>query len=194
MSLKKITGLFFGSFNPLHVGHLAIANYLLEYSCMDELWFVVSPHNPLKNKQSLAPDYHRLEMVKVAIGEHTRMKACDIEFRLPKPSYTIDTLANLSEKYPKRNFALIMGADNLLSLEKWKNYEQILKNYPIYVYPRLGFDTTSVNISGKITITKAPLMEISSSEIRNAMKEGKDMRFFMHDKVFEYITECGLYK
>jgi len=191
---KKITGLLFGSFNPIHIGHLAIANYMLEYSNMKDIWMIVSPHNPLKNKQSLAPDYHRLEMVKVALGEFNRIKASNIEFKMPKPSYTIDTLTYLKEKYPQRNFALIMGADNLASLKKWKNYKEILANYPIFVYPRLGFDESTSDLSGNITITQSPIMEISSSFVRNAIKEGKDMRFFLHEKVYEYITECNLYR
>jgi len=191
---KKITGLLFGSFNPIHIGHLAIANYMLEFSGMKDIWMVVSPHNPLKNKQSLAPDYHRLEMVKVALDDYNRIKASNIEFKMPKPSYTIDTLTYLKEKYSQRNFALIMGSDNLNSLKKWKNYTEILTNYPIFVYPRLGFDANTSGLSGNITITQSPIMEISSSFIRNSIKEGKDMRFFLHEKVYEYITECNLYR
>lgn len=191
---KKITGLLFGSFNPIHIGHLAIANYMLEFSEMKDLWMIVSPHNPLKNKQSLAPDYHRLEMVKVALGEYTRIKASDIEFKMSKPSYTIDTLTYLKEKYPQRNFALIMGADNLVSLKKWKNYSEILANYPIFVYPRLGVTVDTLEFSGNITVTQSPIMDISSSFIRNAIKEGKDMRYFLHEKVHEYILECNLYR
>ncbi|MBI5542060.1 MAG: nicotinate-nucleotide adenylyltransferase [Bacteroidia bacterium] len=194
MSSKKLTGLFFGSFNPIHIGHLAIANYILEFTDMSELWMIVSPHNPLKNKKSLAPDYHRLEMVKSAIGDHTKMKASDIEFKLPKPSYTIDTLAYLTEKYPNKKFSLIMGADNLQSFEKWKNYTEILKSYKIFVYPRPGIDIKNSKFEGDIEITNAPLIEISSSFIRDAIKNGKDIRFYLHDKVFEYIGECGLYK
>lgn len=194
MSSKKLTGLFFGSFNPIHIGHLAIANYILEFTDMSELWMIVSPHNPLKNKKSLAPDYHRLEMVKTAIGDHTKMKASDIEFKLPKPSYTVDTLAYLTEKYPNKKFALIMGADNLQSFEKWKNYTEILKNYKIFVYPRPDINIKDLKFEGDIEITNAPLMEISSSFIRDAIKNGKDIRYYLHDKVFEYIGECGLYK
>ncbi len=191
---NKLTGLFFGSFNPIHIGHLAIANYMLEFTEIDELWFVVSPQSPFKVKHSLAPDYHRLEMVKVAISESFKMKACDVEFKMPKPSFTIDTLTYLSEKYPKRNFALIMGADNLKSLTKWKNFTQILVHYPIFIYPRLGFINSKVELNGNIKYTDAPLMEISASFIREALKNGKDLRFYLHEKVFEYITECGLYK
>ena len=194
MAVKKLTGLFFGSFNPIHIGHLAIANYMLEFSEMSEIWLIVSPHNPLKNKQSLAPDYHRLEMVKSALGDHTKMKASDVEFKLPKPSYTIDTLTYLTEKYPSRKYALIMGADNLKSFEKWKNYKIILDNYQIFVYPRPGFEIEKLKFEGDIKITEAQIMEISSSFIREAIKKGKDVRFYLHDKVFEYIGECGLYK
>lgn len=194
MVKKKITGLFFGSFNPIHIGHLAIADYLLEFSDMNDLWLIVSPQNPLKNKQSLAPDYHRLEMVKAAIGDFTRMKASDIEFKMPKPSYTIDTLTYLKEKYPQRNFAVIMGADSLQSIKKWKNYTELLSEYPIYVYPRLGIEVNVSEFSGNIKLIDAPIMEISSSFIREAIKKGKDVRFYLHDKVFEYVGECGLYK
>jgi len=194
MTTKKLTGLFFGSFNPIHVGHLVIANYMLEFTDIDNLWMIVSPHNPLKNKQSLVPDYHRLEMVKIAIDGHTRMKASDVEFKLPRPSYTIDTLTYLIEKYPKRNFALIMGADNLYGFTRWKNYKEILKNFPIFVYPRPGFEVDISQFNGNIKITEAPLMEISSYFIRKALKDGRDIRFYLHNKVFEYIMECGLYK
>lgn len=193
MSTKHLTGLFFGSFNPIHIGHLAIANYFLEFTELKELWFVVSPQNPLKNKQSLAPDYHRLEMVKTALGDHTSMKASNIEFSLPRPSYTIDTLTYLSEKYPRKKFAVIMGADSLQSIEKWKNYQLILDNYTVFVYPRPGIDLQNSKYFDKIKISDAPLMEVSSSFIRKAIKEKKDIRFFLHEKVNEYIIDCNLY-
>ena len=194
MQIKKLIGLYFGSFNPIHIGHLAIANYLLVNSELSEIWFVISPHNPLKNKQSLAPDYHRLEMVKIAIGDHVLMKASNIEFSLPKPSFTIDTLTYIAEKNSKKNFALIMGADNIQNIQKWKNYETILSNYPIFVYPRSGIHLNPNNYNGNIQIINAPLMEISSSFIRDALKEGKDIRFFLTEKVYEYICDCNLYK
>ena len=194
MAKKKITGLFFGSFNPIHIGHMAIANFILEHSDINDLWLVVSPHNPLKSKQSLAPDYHRLEMVKTAIGEYNKMKASDVEFKMPKPSYTIDTLTYLKEKYPQRNFAIIMGTDSLQSIKKWKNYAQILSEYPVYVYPRLSNEVNISDLQGNIKMINAPIMEISSSFIRNSIKDGKDMRFFVHEKVYEYILECNLYR
>jgi nicotinate-nucleotide adenylyltransferase len=193
MSTKNLTGLFFGSFNPIHIGHLAIANYFHKFTDLKELWFVVSPQNPLKNKQSLAPDYHRLEMVKTALGDLSTMKASNIEFSLPRPSYTIDTLTYLSEKYPKKKFAVIMGADSLLSIEKWKNYQLILDNYTVFVYPRPGINLQESKYVGKIIISEAPLMEISSSFIRKAIKDKKDIRFFLHEKVYEYIVDCNLY-
>ena len=194
MSAKKKIGLFFGSFNPIHIGHLAIANYILEYSELNELWFIVSPHNPLKDKKSLAPDYHRLEMVKIALGDHISMKASNVEFSLPKPSYTIDTLTYLTEKYPTFKFSLIMGADNLGSFEKWKNYELILKDYSIILYPRPGISLEDSRFKEKVMLTDAPIMEISSSFIRKAIKEKKDIRFFLQEKVYEYIVDCNLYK
>jgi nicotinate-nucleotide adenylyltransferase len=132
----KITGLFFGSFNPVHIGHLIIANHMIEWTPIDEVWFVVSPQNPLKNKSTLLEDHHRLALVNVAIEDNHKFKASNIEFGLPKPSYTINTLTALSEKYPDRNFALIMGADNLQTIHKWRNFEMILKEHRIFVYPR----------------------------------------------------------
>ncbi|PIX33821.1 MAG: nicotinic acid mononucleotide adenylyltransferase [Bacteroidetes bacterium CG_4_10_14_3_um_filter_31_20] len=194
MGENKLTGLFFGSFNPVHVGHLVIANYMLEYTEIKELWFIVSPQNPFKEKKLLAPEYHRLEMVRLAIGENNKMKASDIEFKMPKPSYTIDTLAYLKDKFPKRDFALIMGADNLKSFEKWKNFEQILNNSPLLVYPRIGFTNSNIELKGDIRNTEAPVIEISSTFIREGIKMGKDLRFYLNDKVYEYITDCGLYK
>ena len=194
MVTKKLIGLFFGSFNPIHIGHMAIANYILEFTELSEIWFVVSPHNPLKNKESLAPDYHRLEMVKLAIGEHTKFKASNIEFSLPKPSYTINTLSFLSEKYPQKKFALIMGADNMKGIEKWKNYELLLEHYSIFVYPRPNIAVDVSKSGGNIKITDAPLMEVSSSFIRSAIKNKKDIRYFLNEKVYEYILDCNLYK
>lgn len=192
--MSKLTGLFFGSFNPVHIGHLAIANYIVEFTQMDELWFVVSPQNPLKSAKGLAPAYHRLEMLRLALADYTRMKASDVEFSMPKPSYTIDTLTYLAEKYPERKFGLIMGSDNFVTFNKWKNYETILANYPVFVYPRKEVTANAENFTGNITITQAPLIEVSSSFIRNAIKEGRDVRFFLHDKVYEYITDCNLFR
>ncbi len=195
------TGLFFGSFNPVHIGHTAIANYFVEYAGLREVWFVVSPHNPLKERTTLLPEYHRLELVRLALEDDPRFRASDIEFRLPKPSYTIDTLAYLTEKYPKREFVLIMGADNLVTLHKWKNFEELVRRYEIVVYPRKGSETGTLHPSlekllpqARITVTRAPEMEISSSFLRHAINEGKDMRFFFREPVWKYIQDMHFYE
>lgn len=190
------TGLYFGSFNPIHIGHLAIANYMLEFTDLSELWFVVSPHNPLKKKSTLLDDRQRLEMVRLALGDDQRFRVSDIEFKLSQPSYTIDTLAYLEEKFPEREFALIMGSDNLKTLHKWKNIESILNNYQIFVYPRPDYSEDEQAIKGpnKITITRAPLMEISSVFIRKAIKEGKYIQYFLPEKVYQYIREMHFYE
>ncbi len=194
MKKDKKTGLYFGSFNPVHIGHLAIANYILEFTDLDEIWFVVSPQNPLKDKTSLLPDFQRLQMVNLAIGDFQKFKSSDIEFRLPQPSYTIHTLTYLSEKYPSRKFCLIMGADNLDNFAKWKNYKEIIGNYQLYVYPRPDSDGGSFREHANVNWVDAPLMEISSSFIRNAIKEKKDVRYFLPEKVYEYITEMHFYE
>jgi len=186
-------GLYFGSFNPIHIGHLAIANYMIEYSDMERLWFVVSPQNPFKEKKSLLAENHRLSLVNTAIEDDLRFKASNIEFSMPQPSYTIDTLTYLREKYPEHNFSLIMGEDNLKSFHKWKNYEIILNNYQIYVYPR-DYKTISKTKFEDIKIVEAPLIEVSSSFIRKAIKEKKDVRYFMQSKVSEYIKEMHFYE
>ena len=190
------TGLYFGSFNPIHIGHLAIANYMLEFTDLSELWFVVSPHNPLKEKSTLLDDRQRLEMVRLALGDDQKFRASDIEFKLPQPSYTIDTLAYLEEKFPEREFALIMGSDNLNTLHKWKNIENILNNYQIFVYPRSDYseDEKPLKVPNKITIIQAPLMEISSVFIRQAIKAGKDVQYFLPEKVYKYIREMHFYE
>ncbi len=192
--MNKRIGLFFGSFNPIHCGHLIIANYIVEYSDIDELWFIVSPHNPLKNKSQLANEYHRLEMVNLAITDYEKFKVSDIEFHLPKPSYTIDTLTALSDQYPHYQFSIIMGSDNLATLSKWKNYNRILKNYSIIVYPRKNFNPDKNDYSEKVTIVDAPLIEISSTFIRKAIHEKKNVRFFVPEKVWQYIIDCNLYR
>ena len=188
------TGLFFGSFNPIHIGHLAIANYMVEYSDLDELWLVVSPQNPLKKKKTLLDEYDRYQMVELALKNDHKIKPSDIEFRLPKPSYTIDTLTYLSEQHPKNEFVLILGADNLASFRKWKNYEVILKQYKLYVYPRPNYDLGEFKNHSSIKIINAPMMEISSSFIRNSIKEGKDIRYFLPNTVYEYIRKMHFYK
>jgi nicotinate-nucleotide adenylyltransferase len=187
-------GLFFGSFNPIHVGHLVLANYMLEYTDLDRVWFVVSPHNPLKKKNTLLDERHRLHLVNLAIGDNTKLKSSNIEFKLPQPSYTINTLAYLKEKYPKNEFALIMGADNLESFHKWKNYEEILKHYQLYVYPRPESDAGKLKENPQVKLVNAPLMELSSTAIRQAIKEKKDVRYFMTEPVWQYIKEMHFYE
>ena len=187
-------GLFFGSFNPIHIGHLALANYFVEFCGLKELWFVISPHNPLKDKGTLLHHRHRMLMVNLAIDGSKKLKASTIEFKLPQPSYTINTLTHLKEKYPKKNFALIMGSDNLKTFHKWKNYEEILKRYTILVYPRSGFDAEDLLQHPNIQLTDAPIMEISSSFIRAAIKNGKSPKFFTHPAVWEYIQEMHFYQ
>jgi nicotinate-nucleotide adenylyltransferase len=189
-----MTGLYFGSFNPIHIGHLAIANYFLEFADLKELWFIVSPQNPLKQKISLLPDYQRLELVNRALRDYPRFRASGIEFNLPKPSYTIDTLAYLNDKYPEKQFALIIGEDNLTSFHKWKNHKLILENNNILVYPRPNCKKTKFHNHKNVTVVDAPLMEISSSFIRNAIKQDKDIRFFMPEEVWQYIDEMHFYK
>jgi len=191
---KLKTGLFFGSYNPIHTGHLIIANYMANHTELDEVWLVVSPHNPLKDKSGLTNMYDRLEMTKLATENAEHIRVSDIEFALPQPSYTIDTLTYLHEKYPEKQFVLIMGADNLVSFKKWKNYEVLLKNYQIYVYPRPEANVSEWENHPSITFTKTPLMEISSTFIRKAIKEKKNIQFFLPDKVIDFIEGKGMYK
>ncbi len=194
------TGLFFGSFNPIHIGHMAIANYIAEYTDLREIWFVVSPQNPLKPKDSLLDDRDRFYLVELAIGNDLRFRASDIEFSLPQPSYTIDTMAYLSEKYPERDFTLIMGEDNLNTLHKWKNAAELVKRYPLIVYPRLNPGRKSsrklqdILVTASVTEVKAPLMEISGTFIRHAIREGKDLSWYVPAPAWKYITEMHFYK
>ncbi len=187
-------GLFFGSFNPVHNGHMVIAQYMAEFTDLSEVWLIVSPHNPLKAESSLLQDYHRLTLVRMAIGDYRKLKASNIEFSLPKPSYTIHTLTYLKEKYPEASFALIMGTDNLNTFHKWKNYEEILVGYEIYTYPRPGSDGGKFKDHPKVKNINAPMMELSSSFIRHAIKSKKDVRFMMPESVFNYIDEMNFYK
>lgn len=191
---KLYIGLFFGSFNPIHIGHLIIANYIVEFTQIKEVWFVISPHNPLKEKTSLLSDHHRLAIVNIAVEDDARFKSCDIEFKLPQPSFTIHTLTYLKEKYPKKEFVVIMGADNLQSIDKWRNFEQIINNYNIFVYPRPGNDGGKFKNHTNIIWVDAPLMEISSSFIRRAIKEKKDIQYFLPPKVYKYIGEMHFYE
>ena len=189
-------GLYFGSFNPIHIGHLIIANQLVENSDLDQIWFVVTPHNPFKKKSTLLDNHQRLEMVYLATKDYDKLKESNIEFNLPQPNYTINTLTYLQEKYPTHNFALIMGEDNLKSFHKWKNYEFILENHNIYVYPRIseGIVETRFTNHEKIHRVKAPIMEISSTMIRNAIKNGKNVKPLLPKKVWEYVDEMNFYK
>lgn len=193
ISLK--IGLYFGSYNPIHIGHLAIANYMVEYTDIDQLWFVISPQNPFKKKSNLLDDYHRLELVNCAIEGDDRLRASNIEFSLPKPSYTVDTLAYLKDQHPAYHFKILMGSDNLESFHKWKNYETIVGRYGVIVYPRPGFDKSKVQFHKNITVADgAPLMEISSSFIRDAIYNKKDVRHFLPQKTWEYLDEMNFYK
>lgn len=188
------TGLFFGTYNPVHNGHMIIANYMAEFTDLDEVWLVVSPQNPLKPPGSLLADYHRLTLVKEAIGDYRRLKACNIEFKLPRPSYTIHTLTYLKEIYPHKSFCLIMGSDNLETLHKWKNYEMILENFQVYIYPRPHCDGGRFKDHPHVHFINAPLIEISASFIRKSIKEKKDVRFMMPQAVYAYIDEMHFYK
>lgn len=192
--------MFFGSFNPVHIGHMAIANYIAEYSSLKEIWFVVSPHNPLKTKESLLKDRDRLYMTELAIGEDPRFRVSDVEFTLPQPSYTVDTLAWLAEKYPARSFTIIMGEDNLTTLHKWKNVEMLVKQYPIVVYPRLYPGRKSskrleeILAMASVREIDAPVMDISGTFIRSAIKEGKDVSWFVPAPTWKYIREMHFYE
>lgn len=194
--MKKKVGLYFGTFNPIHTGHLIIANYMVEFSELSEVWMVVTPHNPFKKKSSLLENHHRLEMVYKACEDYPNLKPSDIEFSLPQPNYTVNTLIQLEEKYPNLEFALIMGEDNLKSLHKWKNYEVILERYPIYIYPRIseGLVENEFLNNDKITRVSAPIIELSSTFIRNAIKEGKNIRPMLPEKVWKYLDEMNFYK
>ncbi len=195
--MKKI-GLFFGSFNPIHIGHLILANYILEKSDMEQLWFVVSPQNPFKEKKSLLNDYNRLDMVNLALKNYPKMRASNVEFSLPKPSYTTDTLAYLKEKYPENSFALIMGEDNLKSLHKWKNSEHLIENNQIIVYPRKAdgaFSETETTVEHEnIHLIDAPILELSATMIREMIKENKNVRPMLPPEVFEYLDGSSFYK
>ncbi|REJ80881.1 MAG: nicotinate-nucleotide adenylyltransferase [Bacteroidetes bacterium] len=187
-------GLFFGSFNPVHNGHMVIGSYMAEFTDLDQVWFVVSPHNPHKLKQTLLQDHHRLALLKAAIGDNRKLKASDIEFKLPKPSYTVHTLAYLKEKFPSHQFALILGSDNLATFHKWKNYEQILEWHELYVYPRRNESESELASHPKVKMIEAPLMELSSTFIRNAIREKKDVRYMLPQNVWEYIDEMNFYR
>ena len=186
-------GLFFGSFNPMHIGHKVIASYIIEFSDLDKVIFVVSPHSPFKKKESLLDQHHRLMIIRMEVEDNPKLQVSDIEFSMHKPSYTIDTLVRFNEKYPENEYALIMGADNLQNFHKWKNYKQIMEDYSIYIYPRPGFE---INIKHKniYLVQDVPQMEINASFIRNSLKEGKDVSYLIPEKAWQYIDEMNFYK
>jgi nicotinate-nucleotide adenylyltransferase len=201
-------GLYFGTFNPIHVGHLIIANYMADFTDLDQVWLVVSPHNPLKEKSTLLSDFHRLALVKVAIDNNPKLRASDVEFKLPQPTYTTTTLAYLKEQYPTHQFSIIMGEDNLRTLHKWRNFEHILKNHTIYVYPRVLTMQEEAEVSGinkeinndfsghgnVVLCHDAPVMKVSASFVRQAIKDGKDVRYLLTDPVHTYIDEMNFYR
>lgn len=187
-------GLLFGSFNPIHIGHLIIANYMANHTELDKVWMVITPQNPFKKYGSLANTYDRLEMVKLAIENAENIEVTDIELKLPQPSYTIDTLTHLKEQYPQHEFALIMGSDNLASLHKWKNYKLILRDHRIFVYPRPGYENADLASHPSVTITMTPLMELSATFIRDALAQRKNVQFFVPDPVLKFIESKSLYR
>lgn len=187
-------GLYFGSFNPIHNGHLIIAQHFLQETDLEKIWFVVSPQNPFKQNHSLLNEYHRLFLVQKAIEGENNMRAVDIEFGLPKPSYTIDTMTYLEEKYPEHQFCIIMGSDSFQNLEKWKSGNLIMSRYPIYIYVRSGFEVDEKKINSNIHVLKAPLLDISASMIRKTIAEGKSVRYLIPDSVNEEIIRSGYYK
>lgn len=192
MNLK--TGIFSGSFNPIHIGHLALANYLCEFAGLDEIWFMVSPHNPLKEESELLADHKRLELVESAVEGYPKFQASDFEFHLPRPNYTVYTLEKLKERYPDREFHLIIGSDNWNLFSLWKDPEQIIATTPILIYPRPGFPIDEKQLPESIRVVSAPLLDVSSTFIRQAISAGKDIRYFLHSAVYKVIMEEGLYK
>ena len=186
-------GLYFGSFNPVHVGHLIIANHVVNQTDVQQVWLVISPQNPLKTSSGLLNEYHRLHLVQSAIEGENRLKASQVEFNLPKPSYTANTLMYLGEKYPEHEFLIIMGSDSFSNLANWKNYQFIINNYPLYIYPRPGFEIDN-KLNAKITLLDAPLLQISSSAIRHLVKEKKSIRYLVTDIVKEEIEKYSYYR
>ena len=187
------TGLFFGSFNPIHTGHLAIASYMIEFTNLQHVWFVVSPHNPLKNKEALLDDHLRLEMVKLAVNDDPRFDVCDIEFSLPQPSFTIDTLNHLQHKHPDREFSIIMGSDGLVTFHQWKKHREIIDRFKRYVYPRPETPEVYLKTLENGELVDAPQLEISSTLIREAIAAKKNVRYFVPDPVCEFILANKLY-
>lgn len=187
-------GLFFGSFNPIHQGHLIVANVIVENSDLDRVWFVVSPQNPFKSSKSLLSEYERLDLVREAVYDNDNLDVTDIEFKMPKPSYTIDTLAYLTDKYPSYEFSIIMGEDNLKGFNKWKNYEQILQDYNVIVYPRPGAQKSDFHSHPSVRMVDSPHVEISATFIRKCLKEKKSVRYMVPDRVLELIESRKLYQ
>ena len=196
MPIKMKIGLYFGTFNPIHVGHLIIANHLAEHSDLEQIWMVVTPHNPLKQKNTLLDDYQRLHLVRLATEEYPKIKPSDIEFKLPQPNYTVNTLAHLMEKYPQHEFSLIMGEDNLKSFHKWKNYEYILQHHDIYIYPRISQEAENLEFKNhpRIHLIEAPILEISSTFIRDGIKSKKNIRPLLPHSVWEYVDHNNFYR
>ena len=191
--MRKI-GLFFGSFNPVHIGHMIIGNAMLQHADLDEVWYVVSPQNPLKERKTLLPDQQRLEMVRLAVHDNYHMRACDAEFHLPIPSYTVLTLAHLGDKYRDKEFCLIMGSDNLATLQRWRNWEYIIEHYHIYVYPRPGSADCPLASHPHVTMVEVPMMDISSTYIRNEIQQGHDVRYLLPEPVYNYLTEMHFFE
>lgn len=187
-------GLFFGTFNPVHIGHLIIADYFAQNTDVDQVWFVISPQSPFKQKSSLLDEKHRFYMVNIAVEDNPKLKASNIEFHLPKPGYTIDTLTYLKEKYPEHSFVLLMGSDNLESFPKWKNCEAILAEHALYVYKRPGFSETPVVLKGDIRVFDVPLLDISATYIRTKLKERKSVRYLVPETVWQYLQEMHFYQ
>ncbi len=186
-------GLYFGSFNPIHTGHLIVANHVLAYTEVDKIWFVISPHNPLKDSHSLLNEYDRLHLVKLAIEDNTKFRASNVEFQLPKPSYTVNTLAYLTEKFPLERFSIIMGTDSFQNIHRWKNFEHLIENYAFILYARPGFEIKETQ-NAKLTILNAPLLDISSTYIRKQIKEKKSIKYIVPANVEEYILANRYYQ
>ncbi len=189
MTSKRKIGIFSGSFNPIHIGHLALANYICEFEDIDEVWFMVTPHNPIKQTSELMNDEFRLELVKLSIEGYHKFKASDFEFKLPKPSYTINTLNELRKHYPENDFCLIIGSDNWHLFPRWKQWEDIIAHYSIMIYPRPGYDIDESTLPDSVKLSKAPIFDISSTFIRNALKKGKDIRYLLHPNAYKTIEE-----
>lgn len=186
-------GLYFGSFNPVHIGHLILASFVADHTDMKQVWFVVSPQNPFKSSTALLNEHQRLHLVHLAVEDDTRLKASDVEFRLPRPSYTIDTLTYLQEKYPQHTFSIIIGSDSFQNLPQWKNFELLAKNYPFIIYKRPGFDIVDT-WGAQVTVLDAPLLAISATQIRDQIKQGKSIRYLVQDTVREEIERNNYYK